>query len=271
MANPWMLFENVYEDGAITANNEDASYPVENVIDWREDVRFRSSTTTALQTIDVDLGTSFASLPHGGAPDAACIAGHNLATVADKWRISYSDNGSAWTDLSWVDVQATNIPHLTTWSGQGAHRYWRLTVGSVALSAVMQLGILTVGRRLTLPKGPTPAMDAYGRSLEGVWGGEQPHGSRLERKTRNVARRFQMRFGPPGFRDEDFFAPASGLGWDDDFRPHALVAGKPFFFAWNSDTEADPWLCVTEQARMPSVGKQDVRELAATFEGWRPL
>ena len=72
----------------------------------------------------------------------------------------------------------------------------------------------------------------------------------------------------------DFFDPASGLGWDEEFVDHAIDSGKPFWFAWNLDTEAsEVYLCHVDgdEFRSPFVGTTNRRGLNCTFIGHREV
>lgn len=266
MANPFVLFENIMEDGTLTATYEASGFPVENILDWRMATPFRwkSSDDTNLTYIKVDLGVG-----NSASPDTLAVGGHNLDTLSvSGLRVAGSDNDADWTS-EYVDLTiSSDYPHVGTFTPSQAWRYWRVQILSAPWSDYPQIGILTLGRRLDFTEGVMADLDPYGYKMV-TERSFSDHGSPIGVNVRHEAKTFNLSYDEPGFLVTDFFDPASGLGYDDDFMPH-VKAGKPFWFAWNIDTQADGvYLCWTEEASHPFVGSTNRRAWNGTFYGYR--
>ena len=184
------------------------------------------------------------------SPNAVAFGGHNLGDLAGSgfdggvYRVQYSDNGSTYTN-AFDNIEATdNLPKAKTFDSAGAHRYWDVVFQGFG-SSVVQVGVVTLGRRLDISEGGIPGsgIEPYGIDLvEDTAISENGHF--LGSNPRHESKVFRLNYTSPGLLVSEFFAPSSGIGWDADMRPH-IKAGNPFWFHWNSDEqEADGvWLC----------------------------
>jgi hypothetical protein len=282
MANPIVLFENILEDGTLTptttasgAPSDDSTasgFPGSNVLDWRlgTPYRWKSDDTTQTVYLHLDLGSG-----NSAQPDTFVIAGHNSDDVHSNdglVRVQHSDDNSAWTnsDTGGSDARITdNLPYLIDLDNvSGAHRYWRVRVSADGtLANPWQVGIATLGRRLTFDGGAQAELDPYGFEMV-VEDSSNENGSPIGVNVRYKRKTFQLTYSDVGMSRDDFFQTA-GLDFDDHFVPH-LEAGKPFWFAWNIDVEAnDPYLCKWRTVRMPFIGSTKRRALLGTLDGFR--
>lgn len=264
MARPIILFENdIWENGTLTETTEAAGFPHESVNDWRMSTPYRwKATTTATQELDCDIGAAT------GQPTAAAIGGHNLATVSATWRVLYSDNGADYTEAFAAQAPADDMPQMQTFTMSSAHRYWRLEIAG-SPTAVAQIGVFTLGREMEFEQGPMPDLDPYGYEVQQDVSRNE-RGAFIGSNIRYIEKRFNVSHSP-GMTTAGFYAPASGISFDDDFTPH-VQAGKPFWFAWNIDVEpTEVYLCTTDAVRMPWSGTTLRRELHMTLVGYREV
>lgn len=262
MAKPFLLWENVLEDGTLTVTTaEPAGNEVVNVTDWRWHSLWVSGSTIATQNIDVDLGVGVTA-----SPDTVIIGGHNFGTVGATFRAWHSDDGAAWTAAAAGVAPTDDTPYLSTWTGS-AHRYWRLSVGSPAWATAPEIGVVTFGRRHTFDEGSQPGFDPYGQ-VAAQTGGIGP-GSFVRPYVTHKIQSLQIEHDSPGMTKSAFFRPSSGLGFDADFVPHAIESGKPFWFVWNTDEEAHgAAFCRTAGVSSPAVGSYKRRSLVSQFTAY---
>lgn len=157
MATPFILYNNIYETGTVTATSEASGYDVENIIDWRTYIRWKA-TSTSLQSIFLDYGSSVSS-------DALGIAGHNLAGATIF--VQTSSNGS------WSGEQVTRDTFTPTDDSvicrsfaSVSSRYWRIFISGAITTP--EIGVLCLGSRLDFPKNPNRPLSFVDESTEVV-------------------------------------------------------------------------------------------------------
>ena len=240
MADSWFLFENIFEDGTLTADEEAAGFPVSNTTDWREETSYRWKTTdtTSLKYMTVDLGAG-----NTANPDTCVISGHNLFTAGatilyvrastDDFAASDVLQGTFAAPTDDATIQITFTPTATD-----TFRYWRLQLQDPGTwNEVTQLGIVTLGRRLDFESGfgVRAGLDIYGERFNGnvpINGNGSPLGGNL----RFVDKSFNLDISNPGMTTTNFFDKAAP-NFNTTFRDHARQM-KPFWYAWNTDTDA---------------------------------
>lgn len=274
MANPLVFWENIYEDGTISADSEASGYPDDNVIDWRVGTpfRYRANDTVSPAWLKVDLGAG-----ESANPTTVAIGGHNLNTAGAKYKIQYSsdDFSADINDAFSAVTPSDDLPVMTTWTAVGANRYWRLLIEETGsgFNEAPQVGVLTLGRRLDFPVGALADLDPYSWSAK-TERSTAENGSPLGTNVLYKQRRYQINYTEPGFLVTDFFDPVSGLGWDEEFVAHAVDSGLPFWFAWDIDNESsEVYLCHMgdDQFSSPFVGTTLRRGLQCTFVGYREV
>lgn len=241
MARPWLLWENVFEDGTLASSPAATGWPVENVIDWRGLVatafRWKKANTASSGYIEVDLGAG-----NSASPDTLVVGGHNFATAQAEVRVRSSDDGVSYNNETSFDLPTTDKAYFQTFTPSGPHRFWRIQMFNAGgtFAAEPQVGILTLGRRLESPVGYHPSWGPYNETAIRE-GAPNRAGEILGVGLRAVERVFRFEYPSPGLRKTDFFAPSSGVSWDAGFIPHSR--SRPFWFAWNTDEDPVPWLC----------------------------
>lgn len=234
MAVGWFLYENILEDGTLTAS-EASGFPVENVIDWRVGTpyRWKFDATTSPASITLDLGSASSA-----QPDTFVLGGHNLYTAGAKYKVQYSTDGFATmtSDAFTFATPADDFAAQTTFTVGSSYRYWRIQIESTGanFTEAPQIGVATLGRRLALPNGITPDVDIYGEDPQTEWTMSEG-GDHLGAVLRYVGKRFALSFPDPGFAVADFF-DTSGVEFDTGLKPHLRT--KPCWFAWNTDADS---------------------------------
>lgn len=228
--NPCLHFKNVFDQGTVTAGSTASGFPATNVADWRMATPYRwKATGSGTQYIQVDLGASLTM-----NADTVSIAGHNLKTGAYSLAVKYGAGYSS-TALT-ATVVPSDRPWIKTFTAPGAQRYWKVELTSG--STTPQIGILVLGLRLELPLGPQPGWDLWGEEAVTDYVTNE-YGMPLGSNLKYLSKRMTIDY-PDGFSDSELWT-ASGISWDTDFLPHSR--SKPFFFAWDTATDTEPWLC----------------------------
>lgn len=132
---------------------------------------FHSDTAVAGSTLTIDLGS--------GVTKAFCRARVHLdaGSGVAQYKLQYSDNGSAWTDVTFRGGGTTWTPSAAGWSeidwsvaGGAKHRYWRLYLnntpgGGPNVTEFQLLEIDTIGTGLP---GPFASPDSPGTVCPGT-------------------------------------------------------------------------------------------------------
>lgn len=275
MAKPFFLFENLFEDGTLAATTTDTGFDVEAVDDWRPSTQYRHrmANTSSTAGIWVDMGASFASLPHAGKANTVVIAGHNLsdACSADGWRLQWSDDGVAYTSLFGYQLPTDNGPQVMTFTTPASgHRYWRLLMSnSGPFAAKPEMGMITVGRRLEFELGNAPRFDPYGGELVEDQS-RTTRGVVLGTNVRYIRKRIFLDYIDDRAMSTSGFYATSGMDWDDYFVPHWRT-GKPWWFSWDDDQKSEVFLCKAPTFQNPLRDNYNWRELSMELETWQEV
>lgn len=248
MSNPVLLFNNVLKLGSgLTATSEVAGYPVENVYDWRPGTPYRwRATSTASQTITVS------GLTAGTKVDCLFVAGHNLSGC------SVTAAGQA------LGTVPSNNFWMKSFTEQTGTTFSVVISGA---SVASQVGVLVLGKALAFPRGLEPSWDVYGEEPVTEWNVSEG-GMFLGANYLYTIKRLTISYQEPGFSTTEFWTPASGLGFDDDFKPHARQ--YPFAFGWNLDTDPEGWLARLEGGfKNPFFATTSRRTLAMPIVAYR--
>lgn len=149
--NPIILYENLLENGNLTASNTASGYDVDNLIDRRSYTKWKASGVST-QTIEVNL-------LNAKKVSAIGIYKHNLigATVtlncyiAAQWEevISFSPSNNK------AILRLTDVTRIAT--------HWQIVISSAV--AAPEIGIIMIGNKLEFPFTPTTP---YTPSEEGI-------------------------------------------------------------------------------------------------------
>lgn len=269
-SNPQILWDNVlaYPGGTLTAD-ENSAYPGSNVLDWRPGTPFRwkANSTSDARQIKIDAGA-------GNTPAPTCVAyaGHNLGTLGARVDAEWSDDGAAWTVALTGTAAADNLPKMELLTNASSRRYHRCVVrkpGGGSFSAVPEIGVLVLGVTLEIPVGVAPSLTPHNREAV-VEESTAETGSPLGVNVRYVRRPLVIDYQEPGLHADKFWKLSTYPEFDDDFVPHAMTAGKPFFFAWNLTTDpSGVFLCSARDWRQEWVGSTSRRTWRTEFMGWR--
>lgn len=282
MATPLLLWENMFHTtGAVLTSDggQTAGWDRSKLKDWRTGTAFRwkSGSTGQTQSVFCDLGSGVTA-----DPTAVCVAGHNLFTAGapgSQIGVQYSDTGvgGPWTiALAGGGIAATdNLPWLRRFASVGAHRYWRFVLATTSASAfavLPQIAIIAIGRYLSFGLPLEDGFDAYGYE----WDTERntsEKGAPIGVNRLGKLRVFKTKYDAQGLPVSTFFKP-SEPSFDNGFVPHAIAAGKPFFFAWDADQDSSGvYLCNVDgyKISMPHVGTNARRGLEMQLNAWREV
>lgn len=271
MANPTILFENIYEGittATLTATSEASGFPVENISNWRMATAYRwKATSSSAQSIDLSFPVP--SALHRDA-DTLVIAGHNLGTIGAAVEVFADATTIGSTSVATANP-SDDLAFMVQFTNPGNKRHWRVSLSS--MSDTPQIGIMAIGVRMDFEAGALFDLDPYRRTAAANVNLNNS-GTPIGVNVRAKQKRFALNYGTqdPGMTRDGFFAPSSGHTFDDDFLPHAIDNAKPFFFNWNYDVDPDEvYLCTVQDydVRMPFVGSTARRGLQATLVGYR--
>jgi hypothetical protein len=135
-----LAYDNLLEQGTVTASSEDADYPVENCYDWNTADYFRPA---ASGTVNIDVTLS-------GSSPANYLAFYNqdLYLNAGTIKLQYW-NGSAYVDATTAYTPADNSPRVIFFDSQTSTK-WRVVI---ACSVVFNIGVLSFGQYLAMQYG----------------------------------------------------------------------------------------------------------------------
>lgn len=156
--NPIILYDNLFDDGTPTATDTATGYAVANINDLRP-YTYWVAASSGTKYLAVDAGSAVSA-------DALGISGHNFGTAAATVSLESSTTG-AWGGEE-VERVAGFAPSddktLIKAFTSASVRYWRLKI--VTASVAAQVGVLSVGARLTFPAGPLAPTAPYSESIE---------------------------------------------------------------------------------------------------------
>lgn len=135
-----VMYENLLEQGAVTASSENALYPVENAFDWVTADYFRPAAS----------GTVYITLSLDTAQGANYFAfyGQDIYQYGGTLKLQYND-GSGWTDASVTVTPNNNAPRVVFFDRKVADS-WRVVI---SCSSVFNLAVVSFGEYMALPYG----------------------------------------------------------------------------------------------------------------------
>lgn len=219
MANPIIICETRFKDGALTATDTAAGYDVMNVIDYRT-YTFWKAASAGTKYITVDCGSDKSA-------DSLGIIGHNLKTANATVSIESSPDNAVWTERL-AGFTPTSDKAFVKLFTQATARYWRLKL--IAASTAPYLAAVLLGNKLQFPFPPDTPYVPYKESVEAESKrSKKGHllGSVVEFKTIEITARFSH-------IERTWVENSFKSFWDG----HASDM-KPFFYAWDLDAYPD--------------------------------
>lgn len=146
--NPIILYNNLLDDGTLTASSTNASseYDVDNVIDWKSWTIWKAADTTT-QTIKVVLSIAKAA-------DCVGIYNHNLGTAGSTVKVQYKE-GISWVTAKTLTPSNDKIILATFTSASSTE--WQLEISNNGVAPF--IGVLLIGSALEFEWPPTTPLD----------------------------------------------------------------------------------------------------------------
>jgi len=147
--SPFILYDNILEDGTVTVTSEASGFPKENMSDWLDWTYWKASSSVD-QNIDIDKGAV------GISVDTLAILAHNLGSAGDSIGTVvtvYEDDNSGFTSpttLGTVAVSNDRPFYLSLTAG--TERYNRIKIAN--LDEAVYIGVVCLGKKMTIPVGP---------------------------------------------------------------------------------------------------------------------
>jgi len=138
IANSEILYDNRFADAAPVASSTAAGYDPRFIADWRA-YTYWAATSAADQTITVDCGSA-------ASADTLALTNHNLGGA--KLLVQGSSDGSTFTTLTGIDIDADDSMVIYCKVPSSSYRYWRIKLEN--LSVAPYIGILALGVALVM-------------------------------------------------------------------------------------------------------------------------
>lgn len=151
---PFILYDNVLEDGTLSVTSEASGFPKENLVDWL-DWTYWKSTDASDQNIDVDKGAA------GVTINTLAILAHNIGTAGNSLNADvtvYEDDNDSFsspTQLGTVEITDDDPFYLDLTSG--TERYNRIKISNI--DEAVFIGVLWLGAKMEIPVGPEFTFD----------------------------------------------------------------------------------------------------------------
>ncbi|MBB4345132.1 hypothetical protein [Rhizobium leguminosarum] len=139
-SNARIGYENLLENGTVTASSENVAYPVKNAYDWLTSDFFKPA---ASGTINIDLTLSVSD----GA-DYFAFYGHDLYSHGGTIKLQYW-NGSAYVDCFAAITPTDNSPRFVNFTSQASTK-WRVVI---TCTSVFSIAVISFGAQLALEYG----------------------------------------------------------------------------------------------------------------------
>lgn len=203
-------YRTITRDATVTATSEAPGFPASAV---RHPLTYeRWAPTVAPAALTIDAGAPVAA-------DYVGIAAHTIGTTGAAVTVSYSTDGTAWTDV--LQTQPANDNAIMALFEPVLARYWRIRIDRVA-----EIGVIYIERALTVQRS--------------MYGGHSP--GTLSRQTeiepsRSVTGQFLGRsIVRQGFATSYQWSNLTAAWYRANFDPFVESALRyPFFIAWRPD------------------------------------
>jgi len=217
MSNPYLLYDNIFDDGTPAATSTAAGYSVLNIRDFRSYTHYKAA---AAGTIYITVDTASTAT----AADTLGIHTHNLGTAASTVAVECSTNNSTWA-VALADFTPTdNYAIMKSFTEKANFRYWRLKMETAAVAP--QCAIAMIGSRITFPNKPLSPLTKYSIGRETVTSKSKAGhiiGQQIQFKPLSMSFTF-----PPVESNYTWWSTTFKTFWNT----HGL---KPFFFCLDYD------------------------------------
>jgi hypothetical protein len=226
MANPWILYDNLYDYGTPVGTSTAEGYSILNIKDWKS-YTFWQGTSTSAQYLTVDCGSNKTAAGYA-------IHKHNLGSLGAQIAIQHSSNNFVAVTTA-ATYTASNDLQIVGSFTTATNRYWRIAItGHTATNP--RLAIACIADKLTFPTPPTSPSALY--QIETI-------------NSKKISKTGQLLGGTISYRpvtlEYTFQSATYTYAWvRDNYRAFWLAhgsQGKPFFFSLDDTNATDAhWL-----------------------------
>jgi len=146
---PFILYDNVLEDGTLSVTSEESGFPKENMVDWLDWTYWKASSAVT-QNIDVDKGAA------GISVDTLAVLAHNFGTGGNSLdcdiTVQEDDNPSFSSPTTLGSVTITDDKPFYLALTAGTERYNRIKIENMEDAPF--IGVIFLGAKMTIPVGP---------------------------------------------------------------------------------------------------------------------
>jgi len=158
--SPFILYDNVLEDGTVTVTSEASGFPKENMFDWIDWTYWKASSSVD-QNIDIDKGAI------GISVDTLAILAHNIGSAGDSIGAVvtvYEDDNSGFTSPTTLGtVAVSNDRPFYLSLTPGTERYNRIKIANI--DEAVYIGVVCLCAKMTIPVGPKFSFDPDKQSI----------------------------------------------------------------------------------------------------------
>lgn len=151
---PFILYDNVLEDGTLSVTSEESGFLKENMTDWLDWTYWKASSG-ADQSIDIDKGVG------GIEVDTLAILSHNIGSAGSSLNADvtvYDDDNSGFASpvtLGTIEITDDNPFYLSL--TLGSQRYNRIKITNTDDAPFA--AVIFLGKKMEIPVGPEFSFD----------------------------------------------------------------------------------------------------------------
>lgn len=224
MQKPILLYDNILEDGVLSASGTAAGYAIANITDLRTHTFWKDASFAGARNI---IMSGSAASSHYA--DCCGIAGHNLSGNATGIETYYSTNGTTWTSAGGT-TKISSEPIFFKLTTIHAERYWKIAL--LGCTTTPKIAVAVLGTYLEFPRPPLVGFSPFERAIKSKWA-RSNEGILLGNSIKYWPQEITPRWN---YLPTSFFINSSGedAGFALFWKNHGRHL-KPFFFAPDPD------------------------------------
>ena len=247
-----IIYENVFEQGTLSATDTASGFNVANICDYRPWTKWRANSA-GTKYITVNFTASSRSV------DCIGFIGHNFATAAATISVEYYDTGPGWVECVAGFTVSNNNAFIKTFNAVDAEE---LRVKIVTASVAPEVGVILGGSRLAFPYPPDGPYTPFEETISAV-SEISRQGNFLGALINHTRRRISARWS---WLTKTFVYTTFKAVWDAHLKDL-----KPFFFCWDiSGNIADAYYVTLSPETVlnaPLTTNSIVEGISLTMEG----
>lgn len=143
MALARFMWNNLIDTATLTESSEDTYFPVENIANALRSKPWRTGTSTALETVIIDLGSA-------QAVECVALLDHGL-TAADTGITLEGNTADSWGSPAFTQNLTRVAGTIAAFFALESYRYWRISFTKSASGETRDIGRVFLGEFISAP------------------------------------------------------------------------------------------------------------------------